>query len=172
MIRCKTLRWSGSDRVSVSENRNRSGPTPSLRRRGAAALEFAVVAPALFALIWIAFEFMRSTMIQEQANIASYEAARAVMVPGSTIAEAHAEANKYLTYLGTRSVTVNVYPYNAQDQVQNEIDDYTARVEVNISIPFASNALVLGRFLGDRTITSSTTLTFESYSGFYDGTSY
>lgn len=139
------------------------------KRRGASAVEFAVVSPVVFGIIWIAFEFMRMTMIQELADIASYEAAREVMVPGAKIAEAHQETDKYLRYLGTRDALVNVTPYDANDNPQAEIDDYTNKIAVTVAIPAASNVLLLSRFFGDRIITSNTTLTYESYSGFYDG---
>ncbi len=140
----------------------------SIARTGAAAVEFAVVAPAVFAIIWIAFEFTRMTMIQELADIATYEAARNVMVPGAKVAEAHAETSKYLKFLGTRNATVTVTPFQGETP-QTEINDYTSRVHVAVSIPCRSNTLLLSRFFGDRNITSDTTLTFESYSGFYDG---
>ena len=139
-------------------------------RNGASAVEFAVVAPVVFGIIWIAFEFMRMTMIQELADIATYEAAREVMVPGAKISEAHAEADKYLRFLGTRNAVVGVTPFS-NDEAQTEINDYTSRIQVTVQIPCRSNVLLLSRFFGDRTITSNTTLTFESYSGFYDGQS-
>lgn len=138
------------------------------KRRGATAVEFAFVAPAVFGIIWIAFEFMRITMIQELADIATYEAAREVMVPGAKVAEAHAETDKYLKFLGTRNAVVGVTPFSGTE-AQTEINDYTSRIQVTVTIPCRSNVLLLSRFFGDRMITSNTTLTFESYSGFYDG---
>ncbi|MGI9517021.1 MAG: TadE/TadG family type IV pilus assembly protein [Pirellulaceae bacterium] len=139
-------------------------------RRGASAVEFAFVAPALFFLLWTSFEFLRVSMMQNQADIASYEAARAIMVPGATIAEGEAEVDKYLNYLGSRDLVVNITPYEG-DVAKTEINDFTSRIEVYVEIPIRSNVLILSRFFGDRDITSTTSLTFESYSGFYDGSS-
>ncbi len=138
-------------------------------RKGVTAVEFAMVAPIVFGIIWISIEFLRITMIQNLADVATYEAARSAIVPGSKVAEATSEAQKYLRYMGTRSATVTVQPYKGE-VAQTEIDDYTSRVEVDVSIPIASNALILSRFFGHTTIKSShTSLSFESYSGFYDG---
>ena len=92
------------------------------------------------------------------------------MVPGAKVSEAHAETDKYLKFLGTRNATVQVVPFSG-DVAQTEIDDYTSRIQVTVSIPARSNVLILSRFFGERLITSNTTLTFESYSGFYDGSS-
>lgn len=140
-------------------------------RRGGAAVEFAFVAPAVFLLTFAAFEFMRVSLLQSAADVASYEAARAVMVPGAKKHEAVAEAEKYLNYLGSRNKTIHVEPTDAQGNVQDEINDFTSRIHVCITIPIRSNVLLLSRFFGARDIESNTTLTYESYSGFYDGSS-
>jgi hypothetical protein len=142
------------------------------RNQGAAAVEFACVAPIFFGIIWISFEFLRITMIQNLADVATYESARSSIVPGAKIAEAYDEASKYLRYMGTREATISVTPYRG-DTVQSEIDDFTSRIEVDVSIPVRSNALILSRFFGQTTIKSShTALSFESYSGYYDGSSF
>lgn len=140
------------------------------RRKGVTAVEFAVVSPIVFGIIWISFEFLRITMIQNLADVATYEAARDAIVPGAKVEEAEFEAQKYLRYMGTRNASVFVRPFKGDDP-QTEIDDYTTRVEVDVTIPIASNALILSRFFGHTTIKSShTSLSFESYTGFYDGT--
>lgn len=137
-------------------------------RKGVTSVEFAIVSPIVFGIIWISFEFLRITMIQNLADVATYEAARIAIVPGAKLEEARLEAQKYLRYMGTRNANVVVQAYRGED-VQEEIDDYTSRVEVNVNIPIASNALILSRFFGHTTIKSSqTSLSFESYSGFYD----
>jgi len=149
----------------------RKRPNQKRNRIAAAAVEFAFVAPVVFLMSFAAFEFMRVSLLQSAADVASYEAARAVIVPGSTIAEAEAEASKYLNYLGSRNMRIWVRPRDAENALQDEIDDYTSKVMVRIRIPVKSNTLLLSRFFGDQIIESQTTLTFESYSGFYDGSS-
>lgn len=139
------------------------------KRAGAAAVEFAFVAPVVFLFVFAAFEFMRVSMLQSAADVASYEACREVIVPGAKINEAIAEADKYLNYLGSRSKTVTVTALDSNDVVQSEIDDFTSTVKVEVNIPIRSNVLLLSRFFGDREIYSATELTFESYNGFYNG---
>ncbi len=139
-------------------------------RRGASAVEFAFVAPALFFLTWTAFEFLRVSMLQNIADVATYEAARAIMVPGATIQEGEIEVDKYLNHIGSRNRTIEITPFE-RDEAKTEITDFTSRIEVHVEIPIRSNVLILSRFFGERTITSTTSLTFESYSGFYDGSS-
>ena len=51
-------------------------------RRGATAVEFAIVLPILLTFVWAAFEFTRWAMIRHVADNAAYEAARCVIVPG------------------------------------------------------------------------------------------
>jgi Flp pilus assembly protein TadG len=138
-------------------------------RNGVTSVEFAIVSPIVFGIIWISFEFLRITMIQNLADVATYEAARSAIVPGAKLDEAVSEAQKYLRYMGTRSANISVQAFRGDD-VQTEIDDFTSRVEVDVSIPVASNSLILSRFFGHTTIKSShTSLSFESYSGYYDG---
>ena len=55
------------------------------KRTGAAAVEFAFVAPVVFLFVFAAFEFMRVSMLQSAADVASYEACREVIVPGAKI---------------------------------------------------------------------------------------
>ena len=60
------------------------------------------------------------------------------------------EAEKYLNYLGGRNKTVTVTPFDIDGVVQTEIDDFTARVCVDVEIPIRSNVLLLSQFFGDR----------------------
>lgn len=143
----------------------------SSQRQGASAVEFALVAPVVFFLTFACFEVSRVMMIQSAADVAVYEATRAVMVPGARIAEAEEVANRYLGYLGNGDVNIAVTVFAADGTTQDEINDFSSRVRVTVDIPAASNSMLLSQFFGDKTIHSSCTLTFESYSGFYDGSS-
>ncbi len=136
-------------------------------RCGATALEFAIVGPVVFLILLTSFEFFRIQMIQNMADVAAYEACRLVMVPGATIQEGEAEAQKYLNFLGTRRATITVTPYE-NGVPKATLDDFTTHVQVTVSIPVRGNALILARFFGG-TIDASTTLKFEGYTGFYDG---
>lgn len=139
-------------------------------RRGASAVEFAIVGPVVFLVIFGCLELVRLGMLQGIAEDAAYEAARFVMVPGATKDEGVAEANRLLALLGTQNATVIVDAYGA-DGLQPEINDFTRRVTVSIEIPVADNALIIPKYATNRNISTSSTLTFESYEGYYDGSS-
>jgi Flp pilus assembly protein TadG len=59
-------------------------------RRGATAVEFALTAPIFFVFLLSAFEFGWLNVIRHTADNAAYEAARAAIVPGATVADARA----------------------------------------------------------------------------------
>lgn len=139
-------------------------------RQGASAVEFAIVGPVMFLIIFASLEIIRLGMMQGIAEDAAYEAARYVMVPGAIKAEGVAEANRLLAVMGTQNANVVVEAYDA-DGLQSEISDFTRRVTVRIDIPIADNGLMASMYAGDRMISSTATLTFESYEGYYDGSS-
>jgi len=133
----------------------RQRPNPSKRqpRRGAAAVEFAIVAPVLFLLIMTMFEFSRLQVIRHTGDNAAYEAARRAMVPGATAGDAVAEANRIMRTIGARGVQVNVTP--------NRIDADTRSVTVEVQTRMDQNALVAPRFTRGATLRSSSTLLTE-----------
>lgn len=122
-------------------------------RRGAAAVEFAIVSPVLFLLILTMFEFSRLQVIRHTGDNAAYEAARAAMVPGATAADAVAEATRIMRAVGARGVQVNVTPAR--------IDADTRSVTVEVQTRMDQNALVAPRFTRNSTMRSSSTLLTE-----------
>jgi Flp pilus assembly protein TadG len=129
-------------------------------QRGATAVEFAIVAPILFLLIFCAFEFARLCMIKNLAQDAAYEAARYAMVQGSDAQDAIDQANMVLATLGTRNVTVVVNDGAG-------IDEDTEAVKVAVTIPMKDNSFGLIPFVKDKTISAEITLIAERYNGFY-----
>lgn len=122
-------------------------------RRGAAAVEFALCAPIFFLFVFALFEFTWTNVLRHTADNAAYEAARRVMVPGATAAEATAEANRILGVIGARGASVTITPTVIQPE--------TRSVTVQVAIPMNRNALISPRFMRDRTLTSSSTLRTE-----------
>lgn len=142
-------------------------------RSGAALVEFAFVAPAIFLFIWGSLEFLWFSSMDNLANMAAYRAARTIIVPGATIEEGQAEANRILGGFAGQNAKIEIDPIDINGNIQSEIDDFTARVEVTVLVPVKDNLPMLSQFIGgDRVISSTTSLTFESYSGFYDGFSF
>ncbi len=122
-------------------------------RNGATAVEFAIVAPVFFLILFAMFEFSRINVFRHTADIAAYEAARVAMVPGATANEAIAEANRQLSVIGTRGATVTVNPA--------VIDEDTQQVTVEVTVPMSQNAFVLSRFTDRAVLRSESTLRTE-----------
>jgi Flp pilus assembly protein TadG len=122
-------------------------------RRGAVAVEFAITVPIFFLFLLAAFEFGWLNVVRHTADNAAYEAARAVVVPGATAAEATAKANSILNVVGARGAKIKITPAN--------ITTSTTAVTVAIDIPMSSNGLITPRFTGKTTLHSQSTLRTE-----------
>lgn len=122
-------------------------------RRGAAAVEFAIVAPVFFILVIAAFEFGRINVIRHTADNAAYEAARRSMVPGATAAEATAEAQRILRIVGTRGAKVSVNPATLGPDVD--------KITVTVDVPMNQNGWITPRFTRTTTIRATSTLRTE-----------
>ena len=120
------------------------------RRRGAAAVEFALTAPILFLLVLGAVEFSRANMLVHTASIAATEAARTSIVEGATAKDVRLKALSEMATIGVVDATVDVNPA--------EIVDDTTQVTVGLTIPVTlRNGYGLSRiFLGKQVFKSVT----------------
>lgn len=138
-------------------------------RSGATLVEFSVVAGPMFLMIFGLIEFTRVCMMSGLAEDAAYAAARHVIVPGATVQEGIDRADAVLGVLGTNGATVTVTPRNIANTTQAEIDQDTASVTVNLTVPMAQNLLFLGRWTSGINLQKTCTMTTERYAGFFDG---
>jgi Flp pilus assembly protein TadG len=122
-------------------------------RRGATAVEFAITAPVFFLFLLAAFEFGWLNVIRHTADNAAYEAARTVIVPGATAAEARSKANSLLRIVGTRGANITITP--------STVTTDTEQVTVEIDVPMRRNGLIVPRFTQTTTIHSESTLRTE-----------
>ena len=120
-----------------------------VRRTGATAVEFAIVAPIFFTLVIAALEFGRLNIILHTADQAAYEAARHAKVPGATAAEARKRAEGMLKIVGTRDAKVTII---------GPTDD---QVTVNVDVPLNKNGWIAPKFSKNKTIRASSTLKTE-----------
>jgi Flp pilus assembly protein TadG len=120
---------------------------------GATAVEFAITAPVFFLFLLSAFEFGWLNVIRHTADNAAYEAARTVVVPGATAAEATAKAQSLLDIVGTRGATITITP--------SAITNDTKQVTVAIDVPMTSNGLITPRFTSQTVLHSESTLKTE-----------
>jgi Flp pilus assembly protein TadG len=136
---------------SPIRDRRRRFSQPS--RRGATAVEFAITAPVFFLFLLAAFEFGWLNVIRHTADNAAYEAARTVVVPGATAAEATTKAQNLLDIVGARGATITITP----PVITNE----TEEVRVAIDVPLNSNGLIAPRFTSKTVLHSESTLKTE-----------
>ena len=130
-------------------------------RRGATAVEFAIVAPAFFVMILICAEFARMMMLRDLAHHAAYEAARTVIVEGASNQDALDEANRILARLGCEGSSVDI-------NNGGTIDFSTESVTVTVVIPMADNAFMFASRYGDNSIEAQITLSTERYTGYFN----
>ena len=108
----------------------------------------------MFVLFLMAsFEFGWLNVLRHTADNAAYEAARYAMVPGGTAAEAKAKANSILKIIGARGAVVTVTP--------STLTSTSDEVTVSIDIPLKSNAIVVPKFTGKKTLHSEATMRTE-----------
>ncbi len=121
------------------------------QRKGVTAVEFAFVAPIIFALFIGAIEITRLNFIRNSAANAAYEGARKAVTPGSTSNDARDEALRLLNMLrvgngATATVTMT-----------------TSTVNVLVRIPVNQNSWGLTRFSRGMNIEQSCMLSRESF---------
>ena len=100
------------------------------KRRGAAVVEFAVVAPILFLLVFGMIEYGRLVMVQQVLTNATREGARKGVLDGSTTSEVETTVTNYLTSANISGATVTISPNPPNSAGFGE------PVTVSVSVPF------------------------------------
>jgi hypothetical protein len=132
------------------------------RRRGVAAVEFAMIAPAFLIVVFCSIEFARMSMMRNLAQNAAYESARFTMVEGATASDAKNKAEEILARLGTKGATITI---NGGQPLAFDTEAITTEIE----IPLDENSLVFPKSLfKGNTIYATTTLRTERYRGYYN----
>ena len=113
------------------------------RRKGAALMEFAIVAPFLMLLLMGMIEFGRALIIQQNLTTAAREAAREASLPGATDESVAGAATPYVSMVPTGSVDTITNP--------EEMDDVEAgdMVTVTVSVPFDSVSKMGATWFGE-----------------------
>lgn len=126
---------------------------PPQDRRGAALVEFAIVAPVFLLIVLALFEFCWINVVRHTADNAAYEAARTIMVPGASASEGIEEAQRILSAVGARDANVTVTP--------SQIRTDTTHVTVRVTVPMDTNAIILPQFSPGLELRSQATLRTE-----------
>ncbi len=127
------------------------------KRRGAAAVEFAVVAPIFLLLVFGMIEYGRMVMVQQVLTNASREGARCAVLDGSTNLDVVSVVEQYLTSGSIDGANVTVTPTNPEDAAFGD------PVTVTVDIQFSQVSwLPSPMYLGGRTLSATTVMRRES----------
>jgi Flp pilus assembly protein TadG len=127
------------------------------QRRGAAVVEFAVVAPLFIMLVFGMIEYGRMVMVQQLIVNAAREGARLGVLDGATTAAVTSAVTGYLSNASISGATVTVSPSPPSSA------GYGAPVSVTVSIPFSQVSwLPSPMYLGGKTLTTTTVMRRET----------
>ena len=95
-------------------------------RTGAAAVEFAVIAPLIILIVTAIIEITGAIYLRQSLTIAAYEGARVALLPKSSSSNVIAASNRILDSRRIKGATVSVIPSNFQsakfgDPIQVEV---------------------------------------------------
>jgi Flp pilus assembly protein TadG len=123
------------------------------KRQGAAAVEFALVAPIFFLMIFGMIEFGRMVMVQQVITNGSREGARLAVLDGSSGATVISVVNGYLESARISGANVAVTPAEPSSA------GYGEPVTVTVTIPFSQVTwLPSPMFIGGDTVLTATTV--------------
>ncbi|REJ67277.1 MAG: pilus assembly protein [Planctomycetota bacterium] len=127
------------------------------KRTGAAAVEFALVAPVFFLMVLGMIEIGRAVMVQQVITNASREGARRAVLDGATAADVQNFVNTYLTNASLPSGTISFPQGNPENA------GFGSPVEVRVSIPFSQVSwLPSPMYLGGENLEASTVMRRET----------
>lgn len=130
------------------------------RRRGASAVEFALVAPVFFTVVLGIIEFGRAMMVCEVLTNAAGIGARTGAISGTDTATILNTVSNSLSDLKINGATVTVKVNGSAGEAKTAVTGDT--IQVTVSVPFASVSwLSKASFLADRTLTSSAVIRRE-----------
>lgn len=118
------------------------------RRRGAAAVEFAVCLPVLVLIVFGSIEASTMIFLKQTLNVAAYEATREAIRDGSSNADADTRARNILN---ARNVTGFDIRFVNGESFDAERGD---EIVVEVTAPSAPNSPLLGQFISDRVVIS------------------
>jgi len=130
------------------------------QRQGAAAVEFAIVAPILFLCVILpTFEFGRGLMVAELVTNAARCGCRVGVLPGNSNSTVTSTVNTSLSDQGITGATTTITVNGAATDVSAATAGDT--VKVIVSVPYNSNSWIPGQFLAGISISGSQTMRKE-----------
>lgn len=123
-------------------------------RTGATTIEFAVVVPIFFLVVYFFIETWRFQQFQQAVDQATLEASRAAILPGATVQDATTAGRTILDVVGATSAQITITP--------NPILATTDEVTVSTQLSNADVGLFYRYFAPTHLFSSSLTLPTES----------
>jgi Flp pilus assembly protein TadG len=135
----------------------RGAGRPASRRSGAAAVEFAVVAPIFFLVVLGIIEFGRMAMVEQVITNAAREGARVGVIDDSTRAIVVDKVRRYMASAGISIATIDVTPDPPSSA------GYGEGVTVTVSVPFDDVSWLPNPFfVGGKTLTAQAVMRRET----------
>jgi len=128
------------------------------KQRGAAAVEFAVVAPILVLLLFGMIEYGRMVMVQQMVTNATREGARRAVLDGITTADVKQAVQEYCA---SGRITVN--DNEVMVSPDPALADFGDPITVSLRVPFTRVSwLPAPWFLGSTNLTATSVMRRES----------
>jgi Flp pilus assembly protein TadG len=128
-------------------------------RRGAATVEFAVVAPVFILLVLGMIEVGRGVMVQQVITNAAREGARWAVLDGATSSSVQGQVRTYLQQASFTTSQANAATIN----VNIPTTKYGNPATVTVSIPYSQVSWVpLPKFLSGKTLSAASTMRCEA----------
>jgi Flp pilus assembly protein TadG len=128
-------------------------------RRGAAVVEFAIVAPVFILLVLGMVEVGRGIMVQQVITNAAREGARRAVLDGATDSSVISDVRTYLQNAGFSASQANAATIDPDIPTAK----YGNPASVTVSIPYSQVGWVpLPQYLGSKILTSSSTMRCEA----------
>ncbi len=137
--------------------RVRSTPSrrPRQRRRGVAAVEFAVCLPVILLLVFGAIEASSFIFLKQSLHVAAYEGARSATRLGAGNTEGTDSVQNILTSRNVQDFLVS-FP-NGDAAKANRGDE----IVIEVSAPTATNSPLTGQFVTNRVLTARVVMVKE-----------
>jgi Flp pilus assembly protein TadG len=129
------------------------------QRQGAAAVEFAVVAPVFFLLVFGMIEYGRMVMVQQIIVNSAREGCRAAVLDGSTTSGVKSTV---ITAMSSGNITITTSNVTVSPDPPSNAE-FGDPVTVTVTVPFNQVSwLPSPMYLGGKSMTASTTMRRET----------
>jgi Flp pilus assembly protein TadG len=125
------------------------------RRRGVAAVEFAVCLPIIVLIVLSTIEACSMIFLKQTLAIAAYQGARTAIVPGKTQTDVVAACTQILKDRNVDGAVVTVKPKDFENL------DPGQYVDVTVTAPCNANSIVRNKFYKGKTLTANASMMIE-----------